>query len=108
MSKMLLIVSGLIGCLVMVMWFATDHQGCSDNFSILWALPTNLILAFAKPKGRGRYALTAIFFLFVTLLLHIFKIQGLLLLELSPLLLALFFVYGNIYRSCRTNFLNHA
>ena len=108
MSKVLLIATGLIGCLVMVMWFATDHQGCSDNFNILWALPTNLIMAVAKPKGRGRYALIAIFFLFVTLLLHIFKIQGILLLELSPLLLALFFVYGKIYRSCRTNYLNHA
>ena len=45
-----LFITGFIGCFILVMWFATDHQGCSNNFNLLWALPTNLIVAFAPKK----------------------------------------------------------
>lgn len=99
MSFLLLFVTGLLGCLILVMWLGTDHQGCSNNFNILWCLPTNIIIAFFNPKGKGRYALAAIGLIFVSLLLHVFKIQGLTLIELGPFLLALLFVYGSIYKS---------
>ena len=99
MSFLLLFVTGLLGCLIIVMWFGTDHQGCADNFNILWCLPTNIVIAFFNPKGKSRYALTAIFLIFVSLLLHIFRIQGLTILELTPLFLALLCVYGSIYKS---------
>lgn len=99
MSTLLLFATGLLGCLILVMWFATDHQGCSNNFNILWFLPTNLIIAFANPKEKGRYALVAMVFILIVLLLHLFHIQGLLFLEFAPLMLALLFVYGSIYRN---------
>ncbi len=99
MSTLLLLVTGLLGCMILVMWFGTDHQGCSDNFNLLWCLPTNLVIAFFNPKGKSRYALIAIVFIFISLLLHITGIQGLTLFELFPLLLALLFVYGTIYRN---------
>ena len=103
MSFLLLFVTGLLGFLVLVMWFGTNHQTCADNFNLLWLLPTNLILAFARPKGRGRYALVAMVLIFATLLLHILKIQGITLLETGPLLLALLFVYGKMYKNSRIN-----
>ena len=102
MSSLLLFVTGLLGCLMLVMWFGTDHQGCSDNFNILWCLPTNIVIAFFRPKGTARYALIAMLLVFVSLTLHIAKIKGLTLLELSPLLLALLFVYGMLYRNSKT------
>ena len=97
MSSLLMLVTGLLGCLIIIMWFGTDHQGCGNNLNILWCLPLNVILAFFKPKGRGRYALIAILLIFVSLLLHLFRVQGLIL-EMMPLLLALLFIYGNMYR----------
>jgi len=97
MSSLLMLVTGLLGCLILVMWFGTDHQGCGNNFNILWCLPTNIVIAFFNPKGKGRYALIAMLLILVSFLLHIFKIQGLIP-EFIPLLLALLFVYGKIYR----------
>ncbi len=103
MSMLLLFVTGLLGCLILVMWFGTNHQGCGNNFNILWALPLNIYIAFANPKGKGRYALIAIGLIFVTLLLHIAGIQQLILSEFLPLLLALVYIYGTIYRSDKAN-----
>jgi len=98
MSVSLLLVTGLLGCMILVMWFGTDHQCCANNFNLLWCLPTNLILAFSKPKGRGRYAVIGMILLLLSIGLHIFKVQGLTILELSPLFLAMLFIYGSIYR----------
>ena len=101
MSTLLLFVTGLLGCLIICMWFGTDHQGCADNYNLLWCLPTNLIIAFFKPKGRGRYAIICILLLLLSLALHIFKVQCLTLLELSPVFLSLLFIYGSIYRNSK-------
>ena len=98
MSTILLFVTGLLGCLILVMWFGTDHQACRDNFNILWCLPFNIIIAFFNPKGKGKYALIAMILIFVSIFLHTFKIQGLTLFELAPLFLALLFIYGSAYR----------
>jgi hypothetical protein len=99
MTFVLLFVSGLLGCLILVMWFATNHQTCADNFNLLWALPTNLFIAFASKKNKDLYALVAIFLLLVAMVVHLLKIQELPLTELSPLLLALLLTYGNIIRN---------
>jgi hypothetical protein len=98
MTKILLLTTGMLGCLILVMWFGTNHQACADNMNLLWLLPTNIILVFFKPKGRGKYALIGMLFIFVTLLLHLLKIQAITILEVSPLLLALLFVYAGIYK----------
>ena len=58
----------------------------------------NLILAFASKKNKDKYAVIAIVLLLVSLVLHLLKIQQLPLLELSPFLLSLLFIYGMIYR----------
>ncbi|MEQ8362537.1 MAG: DUF4105 domain-containing protein [Cyclobacteriaceae bacterium] len=42
----LLFVTGTIGCLLFILWVATDHKAAANNFNLLWALPTNLIAAF--------------------------------------------------------------
>lgn len=103
MSFLMLLVTGLLGLLMLVMWLGTDHQGCQNNYNILWALPTNLMLAFASKKNKSRYAVLAIILIAVALLLHIAGVQKLPLYELWPWLLALLFVYGNIYRRAKLN-----
>ena len=93
-----LFLTGFIGCFIMVMWLATDHQACANNFNLLWALPTNLVVAFAPKRNRDKYALVAIGLIFISLFLHILKVQELPIVELSPLLLALLFVMGALYK----------
>lgn len=96
LGRLLLVITGLLGCLMLFMWLGTDHQACQDNFNVIWALPTNLIFAFTR--NRSRYAVIAIVLLFVSLLLHVFHIQELPLTEIWPLLLALLCIYGTIYK----------
>jgi hypothetical protein len=103
MSFLILFVTGLLGCLIVVMWLGTDHQGCQNNFNILWALPTNIAMAFAGKKNKSRYAIVGILLLLVSLLLHVFSVQELPLLEIGPLLVALLFIYASIYRRSRVS-----
>ena len=98
MSITLLVITGLLGTLILVMWFGTDHQGCSNNYNLLWALPTNLIAAMMVKRSRSMYSIIAIILIMVSLLLHVLKVQELPMPEIAPLLLALLFIFGTIYK----------
>ena len=40
----LFLVYGLVGALLFFLWFVTDHTATANNFNMLWALPTHLIM----------------------------------------------------------------
>jgi len=101
MTFLTLFVSGFIGCFILIMWLGTDHQTCQNNYNLLWALPTNLVVAFASKRHKHKYALIGIVLIAVSLILHLLRIQVLPLFELAPYLAALLFVYGMIYRKNR-------
>jgi hypothetical protein len=68
----LLLVTGLIGCLLFILWVATDHRAAANNFNLLWALPTNLFaiyLIVGKPKKLAKKYFGAIAILTVMLLM---------------------------------------
>lgn len=51
-DKIFLFFCGILGLLILFMWFLTDHYTTRNNFNIAWALPTHLIvlpLSFKKP-----------------------------------------------------------
>jgi hypothetical protein len=100
-ANALLIITGLLGCLMVFMWLGTDHPSCRNNVNLLWCLPTNLIIPFVKREKRSRYALVAIVLIVVAVLLHLLSVQHLPMAEIWPLLLALLFVFGMIYRSAK-------
>lgn len=100
MSILLLFVTGLLGCLVLVMWFGTNHQGCSNNFNLMWVLPLNIYIAFANPKGKGLYSLIAMILIVASLLLHVLHVQGLVV-EFVPVLLSLLLIHGANYRKSK-------
>jgi hypothetical protein len=52
-DALLLYITGLVGVLIMFMWFATDHTVCQNNFNIAWALPVNLVAAFSMTRRRA-------------------------------------------------------
>lgn len=97
LGRTLLFITGVLGCLMIVMWAATDHKICENNLNLLWALPTNLIAAFRR-RNISRYIVVAIVLIFLSLCLHLLRIQILPLMNLWPILLALLMTYGMIYR----------
>lgn len=68
-DALLLYITGLLGILLLFMWFATDHIECKNNFNVAWALPLNFPIAFfilKKPAWLSNYffitaVITAIF-----------------------------------------------
>lgn len=38
--------TGVLGIIIMFMWFATDHSMTKNNFNLLWAWPTHMVMAF--------------------------------------------------------------
>jgi len=53
-------VTGAVGLLLFTLWVATDHKAAANNFNLLWALPTNLVAAFAfykNPEWLKKYFL---------------------------------------------------
>ena len=62
---------GLVGVLLLFMWFGTDHALCANNYNLLWALPTNLVAAFAVHKRSGwvKQYFTVVFWLTILLLI---------------------------------------
>jgi hypothetical protein len=105
---LIILTTGLLGCLILVMWFGTDHQACQNNFNLLWALPTNILIAFTHPKGKPRYVVVAIFLIFIALLLHFLRIQQLLFPEMLPLLMTMIVVYCSIFMETRNKNRAHA
>jgi uncharacterized protein DUF4105 len=50
-DKIFFFVCGILGWMILFMWFVTEHYTTRNNFNILWALPTHLIvlpLSFKK------------------------------------------------------------
>jgi hypothetical protein len=51
-------ITGLLGILILFMWFGTDHVMCRNNFNLLWAWPTNIVTAFyihSKKRPATKY-----------------------------------------------------
>jgi hypothetical protein len=98
----LLFTTGLLGLFMLFMWLFTDHYSCSGNYNILWALPTNIIVAFMAGRKNDFlriYGLAAISILIVALIVHVIGIQRMPLIEIAPLLLCLMYVYIDLYKT---------
>jgi hypothetical protein len=39
--------TGVIGIILLLLWFFTDHKAAANNLNLIWALPTHLIAVFA-------------------------------------------------------------
>lgn len=46
-------ITGLIGILLLVLWFFTNHQAAAQNFNLLWAFPLHFIAALAMRRSPG-------------------------------------------------------
>lgn len=41
---------GILGCILLFMWFGSDHQQMRNNLNIAWAFPTHILWIFIKNK----------------------------------------------------------
>jgi len=93
--------TGIVGVVVLLLWFATDHSTTVRNFNILWAFAPNLIFAFRIAKNQKMstyYMITLLALLDIMVLLWIFKIQ-MFHFAMIPILIALYvrYIYLWIY-----------
>jgi hypothetical protein len=45
---------GLLGFILLFMWFGTDHYWCKSNLNLLWAWPPHLIFIFLRNKRSAQ------------------------------------------------------
>jgi len=87
--------TGFLGIIVLFMWFGTDHSMAKNNFNLLWAWPTHIIIAFVVNSNKNwvkkYFALTSV--ALVLVLLAWFFLRQHLNVSLIPFVLLL------IYRS---------
>ena len=64
-NKIFLIVGGVIGILLLFMWFGTNHGATRDNWNVAWMSPLFLPYLFIKGKGKQYLAYFLMFSLLV-------------------------------------------
>ena len=93
MNRIIFVLSGLLGLLLLFMWFGTDHQSFANNINLIWAMPINLLVAFNLNRPRKwlkiylRYYSLLLLLLMIPVLLH----PGIINVGLYPLILVLSF-----------------
>ncbi len=96
----LLLITGIIGLLLFVLWVATDHKAAANNFNLLWAMPTNFVAMFFIFGKRKK--LSGIFFAAMTALTILLLVSWSFLPQqlnvfLIPIVVALALRYGLNY-----------
>ena len=104
----LFFITGLAGLIIVLLWFATDHQATAKNFNFLWTFPLNLIIAFVvlKKKKMPKWILSYMYLLlvgiFISIAIWLFKVQIFNIL-ITPILIALVVRYSFLIYSERSN-----
>ncbi|WP_452224267.1 lipoprotein N-acyltransferase Lnb domain-containing protein [Lacinutrix chionoecetis] len=47
-------ITGVIGILLLLLWFATDHSATANNYNLLWACPISIIALFQIFKNQPK------------------------------------------------------
>lgn len=89
--------TGLIGVVILLLWFATDHAATAHNYNLLWAFPLNLIVIrqLLKPEVKNWVARYLKFLIIMLALMafHWLSSVQIFALGLIPLLIALLVRY---------------
>lgn len=95
-------ITGLVGVLILLLWFATDHKGTHQNYNLLWAFVLNIfvIKQLVKAKASAWFIkyLKLLVILLCLLTLHWMLGVQIFAIGLMPLLIALFVRYLYLIR----------
>lgn len=69
---LLFFILGACGVVMALIWFATDHTSTADNYNLIWAWPSHIVMAFFLVKAKwsakvSRYFRVVAIFLLLTL-----------------------------------------
>ena len=89
--------TGIIGIVILLLWFATDHEATAQNYNLLWAFTVNIFMVFqvSKTKPNSWFNRYLKFLALMLLLLCLHWIIGIqqFAFVLIPLLIALLIRY---------------
>ena len=97
LDVVLFAITGIIGIVILLLWFATDHEATAGNYNLLWAFAINIFMIMqvsrTKPKNWFRKYIKFLIILLLLLCLHwIIGIQRFALV-IIPLLIAIMIRY---------------
>ena len=101
----LFFVVGLVGLIVIFLWFFTDHTNTANNLNIIWALPTHTVMTFFLLCNQ-RSNFTRIYFLVTAIIAMLLVISWVFLPQrlnpsLIPLVLAIAMRGYRVYKTVR-------
>ena len=89
--------TGIIGVLILLLWFATDHSATAQNYNVLWAFPLNIIVIgqLLKPTAKNWFKSYLKFLVIMLCLMTLHWVIGVQVFAvgLIPLLIALLVRY---------------
>ncbi len=103
-DSFLLYLTGLLGLLLVFMWWGTDHRMTKDNYNLLWALPTNFVAVlflWRSPSWLAKYFYFA-FALTALLLISWFWLPQELNVSLVPFVFLMLYRYGSLAMKQKT------
>lgn len=53
LDVILFTVTGIVGVLILLLWFATDHKGTHQNYNLLWAFALNILVIRQLLKSKA-------------------------------------------------------
>lgn len=90
-------ITGLIGILILLLWFATDHTGTNQNYNLLWACALNILVIgqLLRKQVSNWFTKYLKFLLILLCLLTLHWLIGVQIfaIGLTPFLIALFIRY---------------
>lgn len=93
LDVLIFVITGLVGILILLLWFATDHSGTHENYNLLWAFFLNIFVIgqLLKPIPNGWFIkyVKLLIILLCLLTLHWFMGVQVYAIALIPLLVAL-------------------
>uniref|UniRef100_UPI00404B1856 lipoprotein N-acyltransferase Lnb domain-containing protein n=1 Tax=Gelidibacter sp. TaxID=2018083 RepID=UPI00404B1856 len=99
-------ITGLIGIMLLLLWFATDHTATANNYNLLWAFPLNLLVIgqLLRPQVKNWVKRYLRFLMIMLALLTFHWITGVQVfaIGLIPLLIALAVRYLFLVRFFKT------
>jgi hypothetical protein len=99
-------ITGIIGVLLLLLWFATDHTATANNYNLLWAFPLNLLVIgqLLRPQVKNWVKRYLRFLMIMLALLTFHWITGVQVfaIGLIPLLIALAVRYLFLVRFFKT------
>ena len=86
-------ITGIIGLLLLFLWFGTDHSATANNYNLLWAFPFNILIVHQlrkqSPKKWIKGFLKFLIIMLVLLIMHWVIGVQVFAIGLIPLLLAI-------------------